>query len=135
MNSAAIRFISLHAVFAVAATAAYAPLALAHGSSTHSPRHSLEDPVARDAARAVDAFHAALRRGDTSAAGSLLARDALIFESGVAEQSKAEYASHHLAADVEFSKSVPSIITGRSGHAVGPLAWVATESRTTGTYR
>lgn len=135
MNSTAIRSISLHAVFAVAATAAYAPLALAHGSSTHSPRHSLADPVARDAALAVDAFHAALRRGDPAAAASLLARDALIFESGEAERSKTEYASHHLAADVEFSKSVPNVITGRTGHAVGALAWIATESRTTGTYR
>ena len=135
MNSIAIKFISLHAVFAVAAAATYAPLALAHGPSTRSPRHSVEDPGARDAALAVDAFHAALRRGDASAAASLLARDALILESGEAEQSKGEYASHHLAADVEFSKSVPSVITGRSGHAVGPLAWVATESRTTGTYR
>ena len=135
MNSLTIRFIVLPAVFTIAAVAGYASLALAHGPSTRSPRYSLEDSGFRDAALAVDAFHAALRRGDPTAAASLLARDALIFESGEAEQSKAEYASHHLAADVEFSKSVPNVITGRSGHAVGPLAWVAMESRTTGTYR
>lgn len=135
MNSNTFRLMSMHAMFAVAVTAACAPPAVARDPSTRSARHSVENAVARDAALAVDTFHAALRRGDASAAASLLAPDALIFESGEAERSKVEYASHHLAADIEFSKSVPSVITGRSGHSVGPLAWVATESRTTGTYR
>ena len=44
---------------------------------------------ARGAGTAVDAFHAALDRGDTRTAASLLADDALIFESGGAERSKA----------------------------------------------
>ena len=92
-------------------------------------------PSARPAAAVVDAFHAALRRGDTRAALALLAEDALIFESGGVERGKAEYASHHLAADAAFSQAVPSTISRRAGEAVGRIAWIATEGRTTGTFK
>src|SRR5687767_1734260 len=63
---------------------------------------------ARGAAATVDAFHAALGRGDTRSAVALLADDALIFEGGGVERTKQEYASHHLAADAAFSQAVPS---------------------------
>lgn len=90
---------------------------------------------ARGAAATVDAFHAALDRGDTRTAASLLATDALIFESGGAERSKAEYAAHHLPADAEFSRAVSSIVTRRAGSSSGGMAWIASEGRTTGTYK
>ena len=90
---------------------------------------------AKDSAATVDAFHAALRRGDTGAAAALLADDALIFEAGGVEHGKAEYAAHHLPADAEFSKSVESTITRRAGDSIGDWAWVASEGRTTGTYK
>lgn len=90
---------------------------------------------ARAAAATVDAFHAALRRGDTKAAVALLAEDALIFEAGGVERSKAEYASHHLAADAEFSRAVPTLLTGRKGNRIGALAWIASEGRIAGTYK
>lgn len=80
----------------------------------------------------VEAFHAALARGDTDGAAALLADDALIFESGGAERSKAEYASHHLGADAKFAQAVPRSVTMRSGATVGDVAWIATEGRTTG---
>lgn len=92
-------------------------------------------PPARQAAAVVDSFHAALQRGDTRAALGFLANDALIFESGGVERGKAEYASHHLAADAAFSQAVPATITRRAGEAVGNVAWIATEGRTTGTYK
>lgn len=92
-------------------------------------------PSARPAAAVVDAFHAALRRGDTRAALGFLASDALIFESGGVERGKAEYASHHLAADAAFSQAVPGTVSRRAGEAVGNVAWIATEGRTTGTYK
>lgn len=91
--------------------------------------------AAPGAAAAVDAFHAALRRGDTRAAAGLLADDALIFEAGGAERSKAEYAARHLPADAEFSKAVSSAVIRRAGRSDGQAAWVATEGRTTGTYK
>lgn len=92
-------------------------------------------PAARQPAVVVDAFHAALRRGDTKAALTFLASDALIFEAGGVERGKAEYASHHLAADAAFAQAVPGTVTRRAGEAVGIVAWIATEGRTTGTYK
>jgi ketosteroid isomerase-like protein len=80
----------------------------------------------------VDAFHAALSTGDTANAAALLADDALIFEEGHAERSKAEYAAHHLPADAAFSRAVPSKVTRRTGGSDGKLAWFASEGRTSG---
>ena len=90
--------------------------------------------AARGAAATVDAFHAALEHGDARAASALLADDVLIYESGEVERSKAEYAAHHLAADIEFTKAVPSIVTRRAGRSTGTMAWIASEGRTTGNF-
>lgn len=92
-------------------------------------------PSARPAAKVVDAFHAALRRGDTGAAQSHLANHALIYEAGGVERGRQEYASHHLGADAAFAKAVPGTVTRRAGEAVGNIAWIATEGRTSGTYK
>lgn len=86
------------------------------------------------AAGVVDAFHAALEHGDTAGALALLADDVLIFESGEAERSKAEYAQHHLAADAAFSAAVPSARSRRMARASDDDAWVASENRTTGLF-
>ena len=100
-----------------------------------NPSAQIVPAAAQAAAATVDAFHAALRRGDTQAAAALLADDALIFEEGRAERSKAEYSAHHLAADAEFSRAVPGVTARRMGGAAGDFAWIATEGRTRGSYR
>ena len=116
-------------------------VSLAAAASAHPASHSSAPPAqtvaapAQAAAAVVDAFHAALRRGDVKAAESYLAENALIFESGGVERGKAEYAAHHLGADAEFSKAVPSTVTRRAGDSVGNLAWVATEGRTNGSFK
>lgn len=88
-----------------------------------------------DAAATVDAFHAALKSGNSAGATALLADDALIFESGEVERSKAEYAARHLPADIEFSKTVPFELTRRHGAAGNGWAWVASEGRMRGSWR
>lgn len=109
--------------------------ACAHPSAPHqSSKAGQLDARLQAPAAVVDRFHAALARGDTDAALALLADDVLIFESGGAERSKAEYAAHHLGADAKFAQAVPRSVTSRSGAAIGDVAWVATEGRTTGTY-
>lgn len=110
------------------------PLA-AHEPAPKAAQASALSATARGAAATVDAFHAALRRGDARAAAALLAEDALIFESGEVEWTKAEYAAHHLPADVEFSQAVSSVVTRRAGNATGSLAWIASQGRTAGTYK
>jgi len=89
---------------------------------------------ARAAAAVVDAFHAALKAGDTAGALAMLAEDAMIFEEGGAERSREEYASHHLGADAAFAAAVEATVTRRSGWADGDVAWIASEGRTTGAF-
>lgn len=89
-----------------------------------------------EAAKVVDAFHAALRRGDTAAAAASLADAVLIFEAGGAERSKAEYAASHLPGDAAFAQAVGSDLARRiGGGGGGDLAWVASEGRTKGRYK
>ena len=118
-----------------AALLAMAAPALAHDQVPGAAHPATLAGASGEAAATVDGFHAALRRGDTKAAAELMADDALIFEEGGAERTKAEYAAHHLSADAAFSQAVPSVVTRRTGHSDGRLAWVASEGRTTGTYK
>ena len=105
------------------------------GSAREAAQQSTLDASTSHVAATVDAFHGALRRGDTKAAAALLAEDALIFEEGGVEHTKAEYAANHLPADAAFSKLVWSTVTRRAGGSNGALAWLATEGRMTGTYK
>jgi ketosteroid isomerase-like protein len=109
--------------------------AAAHGPAKQPGGAPKLEAGAEEPAKVVDAFHAALARGETTAALAMLADDAVIYESGGVERGKAEYASHHLEADAAFSKAVPGRVTRRSGAADGSIAWLLTEGRTTGTYK
>lgn len=91
--------------------------------------------VPREAAAVVDAFHAALGRGDTAGAAALLASDVLIYESGRAERSRVEYVAHHLPADAVFARAVRRSVTRRSGGVDGTLAWITSEATTKGKYK
>jgi len=61
----------------------------------------------------VDAFGAALKAGDAATVERLLLPDVLIAESGGAERSFAEYAGHHLPADMAFTKAVDFTLKDR----------------------
>ncbi len=89
---------------------------------------------AAGAVAAIDAFHAALKVGDTAAALALLAPDVMIFEEGGAERSRDEYASHHLGSDAAFAAASEATVARRSGWADGDIAWITSEGRTTGQF-
>lgn len=127
MMNASVRTATMVMLLALAPQASAAP-------PVSAPAESLP-AVAREAAAAVDAFHAALRRDDAKAALAFVADEALVFEEGRAERSKAEYALRHAAADAAFSKAVPSVRSRRTGHAAGDLAWIASESRNKGRFK
>lgn len=86
------------------------------------------------AAGVVDAFHAALKQGDTAGALALLAPEVMIFEEGGVERSRVEYESHHLGADAAFAAASQSTVSHRSGWADGDIAWITSEGRTTGRF-
>lgn len=92
------------------------------------------DPDSAAILATVTAFHAALSSGDSAAALGLLAPDAVILEAGELE-TRAEYAAHHLGADIEFSRAVPSQQVTTVQHQEGAVAWVATTSTAQGTFR
>lgn len=83
----------------------------------------------------VDAFHAALQAGDRRAALALLDEAVVIFESGGAELSRDEYASHHLDGDMAFTRAVKTQQVDRRDGSDGDVAWVLTRSQATGTWR
>ena len=119
----------------IAASAALSLPARAHETTPPAAGASTVEPAARGAAAVVDAFHAALAKTDLDGARARLAEDALIYESGGVERGKAEYASHHLPADAAFAAATARTVTRRTGHAAGTMAWIATESKVTGSFK
>ena len=89
---------------------------------------------AQEAASAVDAFHAALKAGDTNAALALMAPEVMIFEEGYVERTRDEYASHHLGSDAAFAAASEAVVERRSGWVDGDIAWITSEGRTTGQF-
>lgn len=82
----------------------------------------------------VDGFHASLGRGDADAVATLLTDDAVIYEQGGAETSKAEYVTGHLPGDIAYSAGMTDTIAGRRSEVGGAFALVMTQGRATGTH-
>ncbi len=80
-------------------------------------------------------YHAALAGGDSTTALELLTPDVVIFEGGGVEASRDEYRSHHLPADIAFAGAVTREVTLQRSGVAGDVAWVLSESRTTGSFR
>lgn len=85
--------------------------------------------------RTVASFHQALAGADQEAVLRLLDPAVTIFESGGAELSRDEYASHHLGADMKFSAATTRRIVGQTEGEAHDAAWVLTRSETSGIFR
>ena len=92
--------------------------------------------VAREAEvrSVVDAFHAGLAAGDSTAALQSLHADIVIYESGHAE-TLSEYRSRHLGSDIAFSSATRREVTSESISVWGDQALYLGESRTRGQFR
>jgi ketosteroid isomerase-like protein len=82
----------------------------------------------------VDRFHASMGRGDADAVATLLTDDAVIYEQGGAEASKAEYVTGHLPGDIAYSAGMTDAIASRRSEVGATFALVMTQGRTTGTH-
>lgn len=108
--------------------------------ATHAQEPRADGPVTRPAsdsatvAATVDRYHRSLASGDSAGALALLAPDAVILESGSAE-SRAEYRSHHLPADIKFARAVPSRRGPVRVKVQGDAAWATSTSTTQGEFR
>lgn len=110
--------------------------AAAAGCSTANVR-TQPHAAASDSAEVVhviESYHTALARADTAAAMALLAADAIILESGGME-TREEYRSHHLPADMAFAGAVPRERSSIVVRVHGNTAWAASTSTVRGTFR
>ena len=90
-----------------------------------------------DSAAAVETvhrFHTLLASGDSAAAVQLLAPDLVVLESGSVE-TRVEYLGHHLGADMQFARTVPSERRVVAVHQDGDVVWVAGTSTSRGEFR
>jgi ketosteroid isomerase-like protein len=87
-----------------------------------------------DVAAVVARFHAALAAGDSAAVLALLADDVVIGESGGVE-TRSDYRGHHLPADIEFARAVPSQRGPVLVRVQGDVAWASGTSVTQGEFR
>ena len=81
----------------------------------------------------VERYNEALARGDSATALSLLAPDAVILESGGVE-TREEYRSHHLPADIAFARAVRRERGPVRVAIQGDVAWVSSTSTSQGEY-
>jgi ketosteroid isomerase-like protein len=85
-------------------------------------------------AAVVERYHGALSQGDSVAALAQLAEDAVILESGHIE-SRQEYRSHHLGADIAFARAVKGTRSPVRVSVLGDVAWTTATSTVRGEFR
>lgn len=83
----------------------------------------------------VEAFAAALKSGDAAMVERLLAPDVLIAEGGGAERSFADYANHHLPADMAFTKAVEFTLKDRKVFEGHDLTTIVSSSEVNGEFK
>jgi ketosteroid isomerase-like protein len=119
--------------FAVVIIAAFAllPLTLTAGLASAQGAGGA-DSIA--VATVVERYHRALESADSVGALALLTSDAVILESGGIE-TREEYRSHHLPADIAFARAVKSVRTPLRIVVRGDVAWATSTSTTQGEFR
>lgn len=113
-------------------------MSFAHGDTENTASRPAPFPAISAPAdpRAVaDLFNRALTTGNKDVVLAILAPDVLIVESGMAETSAAEYAGHHMPADMEFLASLERELISQQVGGEGKSAWVATRSRLHGWFK
>lgn len=76
-----------------------------------------------EVAAVLESFYGAIKRGDSKAAMSAIAPDAMFVESGKLE-TRAEYEMNHLPADIDFEKQVTGTRDPLRITFAGDTAWV-----------
>ncbi len=96
-----------------------------------APTIPAEDPAGVTAT--FEAFYAAMKTGDTTAAMRTIAPDAVFVEGGRLE-TRAEYENNHLPADIEFERAVSGKRSPLSITFNGNSAWVIATTEYEGTF-
>lgn len=121
----------LLALFAGLAVLMTAGLAAAHSPSPPAAISTLIDPAPE---AVLEAFHAAVVRGDAAAAADALDETLLVFEEGWVDAGKAAFVRDHLPEDIAYLKTMTETQVSRTGGVSGDLAWIATQGRMQGVH-
>ena len=113
----------------LAATIALPNAARSHGPEQHAtPAAAKADDAAAPVIAVVEAFSTALKAGDLATAGTHLAENVMILESGGVERSREEYLGGHAKHDAAFLKDAQIDVKARFARMEGDMAWVGSES-------
>ena len=82
----------------------------------------------------MDTFYASMAKGDAAGLMQLIAPDAIFLEAGGVE-TRAQYETSHLPADIEFEKVVSSKRSPLRVVVLGNAAWATSTSETAGTFQ
>ena len=104
------------------------------GTTSHTSSAARAASDSADAVAVVTQYQKALATGDSTTALALLASDAVVLESGGVE-SRQEYRTHHLPADMSFMSAVPSVRANMRVVVRGDVAWVSSTSTSRGAFR
>ncbi len=113
--------------------------ALPTPSDYHAPKGGARTDVMSPRAdsiavvQTVSRFQDALKSGDTATIRRVISSDLRVLEGGEVE-TRAQYLSHHLAADIEFAKAVRSERAVLSYTRQGNVAWLISTSTATGNF-
>lgn len=91
-------------------------------------------PDAASIKRTAEEFHDALAGGKPDAVMALLQPDVLIVEGGTV-QTRDEYQSEHLSADITYASAVPGKQLDAKVRQAGDVAWVTSTFRVAGTFK
>ena len=121
---------------AVAIIAAFPllPVTVSAERSAWLPTADVAQSDSAAVAAVVERYHRALESGDSVGALVLLTSDAVILESGGLE-TREEYRSHHLPADIAFARAVKSVRGPIRVVVRGDVAWAMSTSTAQGEFR
>ena len=111
-----------------------------HGHDNSDGHHDEKDPMmfsGQDtaAAKAVQAFHAAINNADEVAARNLLDNAVLIFEGGGVERSADQYASHHMKSDLAFMANMKITVLEQQVNQKGDMAIAVSRTQLQGQHK
>jgi ketosteroid isomerase-like protein len=116
----------------VAISATFSLLSCTLGTTRASAQTAGGDSAA--VAAVVERYHRTLESADSVGALALLTSDAVILESGDLE-TREDYRSHHLPADIAFARTVKSVRGPIRVVVRGDVAWATSTSTAQGTFR
>ena len=106
-------------------------VALAVALSACAPKRSIATDEA-DVKAAIEAFYAAVKKGDPKAAMALIAPDAIFVESGRLE-TRQQYEENHLPLDIDFEKQITGKRSPWKITINGDTAWAIASTEYEGT--